>query len=456
MNRTPGRRFTLYASIFALHFMTPSGPMAAAASTAYGLYLNGDLTKAAEAYIRKNADSPSDIAPLLDAAIIYKQLGRYPQAAEALEKALKTDPRRSDVLTELGWIDYHRADYGAARAHFEGALRLQPLHARAVLGLGSVYANLGDKAKTLELLARYRSLRPDFAGVDYIMAWNMVNFKMYDEARQSLIEALRKDPSFMEARLPLAGIYAREGKFDEAWNQYHRVLDYAPNHPVAVKMMRVLVGKLSKQPEEIRPPFRIAKPLKMEPVPVLDELSGSARVRVGIGTGNTGRQRRNNIFKFRSYHGLDVIGKTSGRLYAGVPPDEIWTVLYENGKLVLKDTRGVVYGNFTGALLIRPKDPKRGTVILESCRESRNPFFSYSDREYRGEIELSPIKGQGIRIVNVVDMEVYLLGVVPSEVSAQWPYESLKAQAVLARTQAIIRRARGGAHKADGYHMCDG
>ena len=48
------------------------------------------------------------------------------------------------------------------------------------------------------------------------------------------------------------------------------------------------------------------------------------------------------------------------------------------------------------------------------------------------------------------------MGVVPSEVSAQWPYQSLKAQAVIARTQAIIRRARGGAHKADGYHICDG
>ena len=36
------------------------------------------------------------------------------------------------------------------------------------------------------------------------------------------------------------------------------------------------------------------------------------------------------------------------------------------------------------------------------------------------------------------------------------PMNPLKAQAVLARTQAIIRRARGGTHKAEGYHMCDG
>ena len=59
-------------------------------------------------------------------------------------------------------------------------------------------------------------------------------------------------------------------------------------------------------------------------------------------------------------------------------------------------------------------------------------------------------------MVNVIESELYLLGVVPSEVAPQWPYESLKAQAVIARTQVLIRRARGGQHKADGYHLCDG
>jgi SpoIID/LytB domain protein len=194
----------------------------------------------------------------------------------------------------------------------------------------------------------------------------------------------------------------------------------------------------------------------MEPVPVLDELTGSARVRVGIGTGNTGKQGRNNIFKLRSYYGLVVRGKASGKIYARVPADEVWTAAYEDGKIVLRDPKGTIYGHFTGALVIRSADLKHGTVILESSGKSRNPFFGYSDREYRGMIELGLIPGRGMRVVNIVDMEVYLLGVVPSEVSSQWPYESLKAQAVLARTQAIIRRARGGTHKADGYHMCDG
>ena len=283
-----------------------------------------------------------------------------------------------------------------------------------------------------------------------------MNFKMYREAEASLIEALRKDISFTEARLPLAGIYARDGKFNEAWNQYRRVLDYAPGHPVASKAIKVLEGKLTKQPEEIRPPFKIIRPLSMEPVDIINSLSKSAKMRVGIGTGKTGKQGRNNHLKFKSFEGLTITGKASGKLYAELPPDEEWTAEYSEGRTVLKDSKGKVYGRFKGPIILASKDAKNGSIIFESSRKCANPWFAFSDRQYREAIELYPIPGRGLGVVNIIEMEKYLMGVVPSEVSSQWPYEALKAQAVIARTQAIIRRARGGAHKANGYHICDG
>jgi len=45
-----------------------------------------------------------------------------------------------------------------------------------------------------------------------------------------------------------------------------------------------------------------------------------------------------------------------------------------------------------------------------------------------------------IRIVNELDLEEYLLGVVPLEMSPSWPLEALKAQAVAARTFALKKR----------------
>ncbi|MBI4351106.1 MAG: SpoIID/LytB domain-containing protein [Elusimicrobia bacterium] len=431
-----------------------SGPGHCAAP-AYELYLKGELLKAATAYFALADAAPENPRPMLNAAACLKQAGRYYEAAAALVRALNRDPQNPDIYSELGWLRFHQADYDGARSAFEAAIRLREQHPRAELGLASVYSNLDEKEKTLEHLDKYRRLRPDFAGVDYILAWNYMNFKMHKEAEEALVEALRKDPSFTEARLPLAGIYARQGKFNEAWNQYYRVLDYAPGHPVASKMMKVLEGKLTKQPEEIRPPFRITKPLVMEPLDALASLSSSVKIRVGIGTGTTGKQGRNNFLRIKSFEGLTVTGKASGKVYAAIPPDETWTLAEEGDKVKLTAADGTVYGRFAGTIMVKPAKAG-GTVIFDATSKTRNPWFSGADRQYRGYIEFYPNGSRGIGVVNVIENELYLLGVVPSEVAPQWPYESLKAQAVLARTQVLIRRARGGQHKKDGYHLCDG
>ncbi len=61
--------------------------------------------------------------------------------------------------------------------------------------------------------------------------------------------------------------------------------------------------------------------------------------------------------------------------------------------------------------------------------------FRYKGRQYRGALLLSVQRGD-ILVVNKVPLEHYLYSVVGSEMSPNWPAESLKAQAVAARTYA--------------------
>ena len=63
-------------------------------------------------------------------------------------------------------------------------------------------------------------------------------------------------------------------------------------------------------------------------------------------------------------------------------------------------------------------------------------------RGYRGSLRVSG--GKAVRVVNVVRLEPYLWGVVPSEMPDRWPAEALKAQAVVARTYALTHRQKGG------------
>ncbi|OGW61306.1 MAG: hypothetical protein A2V83_00255 [Nitrospirae bacterium RBG_16_64_22] len=68
---------------------------------------------------------------------------------------------------------------------------------------------------------------------------------------------------------------------------------------------------------------------------------------------------------------------------------------------------------------------------------------------YPGGIEIRAVEGERLQIVNHVDIETYVAGVVPREVPAAWDIEVLKAQAVLARTYALALRQRSAGQAFD-------
>ena len=65
-------------------------------------------------------------------------------------------------------------------------------------------------------------------------------------------------------------------------------------------------------------------------------------------------------------------------------------------------------------------------------------------RIFRGEIRVFK-DGRKLTVVNAVDLEEYLYGVMRNEVSTWWPMEALKAQAIAARTYALnqINESKG-------------
>lgn len=78
------------------------------------------------------------------------------------------------------------------------------------------------------------------------------------------------------------------------------------------------------------------------------------------------------------------------------------------------------------------------------------------ERIYRGRIEIGRYGKSTLTAVNVADMEDYLYGVVPSEMSPTWHEEALKAQAVCARSFALIKAGYGGDSNAKkGYKIVD-
>ena len=95
-----------------------------------------------------------------------------------------------------------------------------------------------------------------------------------------------------------------------------------------------------------------------------------------------------------------------------------------------------------------------GGKINEAPRliaRAAHSFVRFGGQHYRGRLEFFPSKDGGVVVLNVLPLEDYLLGVVPSEMPSGWPAEALKAQAIAARTYALSRMAVRNSSSFDVY-----
>ncbi|HUU59315.1 MAG TPA: SpoIID/LytB domain-containing protein [Phycisphaerae bacterium] len=80
-------------------------------------------------------------------------------------------------------------------------------------------------------------------------------------------------------------------------------------------------------------------------------------------------------------------------------------------------------------------------VVLETVGRS---YIHYGGISYRGAFHLLPAADNRFLIVNHLDVESYLAGVLPKELYPRWSAETYRAQAIAARTFALYHRLKFG------------
>lgn len=119
-----------------------------------------------------------------------------------------------------------------------------------------------------------------------------------------------------------------------------------------------------------------------------------------------------------------TVGSPTGDVAFEIPAGEAWEAHLDGERVSLRSPDGTV----TEAL--------RVPVRLRAARGDR---VRVNGREYRGDLLLRSGPKGGLTVVNTLDLEAYLLGVVPHEMGRLGPelIEALKVQAVAARTYAV-------------------
>lgn len=122
--------------------------------------------------------------------------------------------------------------------------------------------------------------------------------------------------------------------------------------------------------------------------------------------------------------------------------------------MTLSDGKGKSMGGGTKAVLTFNDDGTAsvgGKKLIGPISVSAKAPLSWNGRPYRGKMEVR--KGsQGWVVVNVIDVEDYLRGVLKMEINPAWPMEAIRAQAIVARTYAISHAGQSG---TKGYDFDD-
>lgn len=120
----------------------------------------------------------------------------------------------------------------------------------------------------------------------------------------------------------------------------------------------------------------------------------------------------------------------SGLRATAVGAGETWVLRTEREGIAVLDGFGNQRATVSDTLFAYPEDPLRDRIQVDG-------------KAYRGQVLLWKREGR-LQIVNVVDLESYLKGVVPIEIGGQTPkrLEAIKAQAVAARSYTLSHMGR--------------
>lgn len=426
--------------------------LAASLEKANQLYFEGKSEKALEAY-RELWNQEKSTEAVLNAAFIAAELGDPQESTRLLEEAARNGGSQSAIDFELGWLYANLGEWERSGLVLLTNKDSSDVDSLANLLQARLYLHQKDNASARRLLNELIKKSPKFTLAHYLLGKTYEEDGQTDSAIASYERVLKEDSHFIEVRPLLAPLFEQKKKIDDAWRQYARMFAADSKNAKAKEGMSRLASRITKKPEEIVPPKRIASHTAVEKVLDRERLP---KIRIGIGTTSGGDPSLKKSLVFRTSKPFVFWDPETNKETRTGAALSTYTVRLDatDSFAEILDSSGRPMGRFKKSILIRQKDTDPTTTILNSLEFAPNTSWGgLADKEIRGDIEVTVnTNRKSLVVVNHLSIEEYLYGVLAAEMPTHWPIEALKAQAVIARTQAMYRK---GLHGKFGYDVCD-
>ncbi len=144
------------------------------------------------------------------------------EAEEEFQRALRANPRSTEVLTELAELKRSQAKFDEAITYYTQAEQIDHSSYEIAYGLGVCYTYMQDFPTAIEWLQKAVALAPDSAASRFALGKALLQNGQFDAAIPELKNSLQLAPQLQEAYFLLGRAYSNLGHPDEAKAAYQK------------------------------------------------------------------------------------------------------------------------------------------------------------------------------------------------------------------------------------------
>jgi tetratricopeptide (TPR) repeat protein len=147
------------------------------------------------------------------------------QSRSAFEQFIRLAPDSWQASVFLGDVDRQHGNFPSALAHYQKAAKEQPKNPAPLLGLGTVYWELGDFDRAVSYLRETLQLNPQSSQAVFELANIAVRRHLYAEAVPLLKQYLSAQSNALAARADLGRAYLHLGQYENAATELTKAAD---------------------------------------------------------------------------------------------------------------------------------------------------------------------------------------------------------------------------------------
>ncbi len=180
--------------------------------------------------------------------IAYQNLGKYLEAIEVMDQALKANPKNPHFLNNMGISHYRLENFDKAEYFFKRGLEIEPNYINIINNLGNLKRDLNFTNEAITLYQKCLLIKNDLVQVLFNLSLSYESLGDFEKAKKYLEKIQTYQPYFTEADR----VYSRVIKYSENHKHYSQMKKKLTNKEISNLQASHLYFALGKYYEDIK------------------------------------------------------------------------------------------------------------------------------------------------------------------------------------------------------------